>query len=165
MTPLYLGEHKLPSLSNGIERQLFRVFGGVFGIMVISLIVIFFYPFNPADFHSVDIMQTEVYAGGSLRFDIHFDKYTDLVPEVTRYLFPCKGNPSGAMTLEQTLGEAAPGMKVKPVATELPKRTMPGWWKVGLVIKYPYWGGLRPLYRRINSGCFYVYGPKAEVVK
>jgi hypothetical protein len=148
--------NKILKVSNGFEKYLFRFATLLFVSMVMFWMVILFYPFNPAEFHGVELNEKQVSAGDGITFNVIFDKYTTLVPEITRYLVSCDAPQKGTITLETTVGEAKVGMKVKPVSTEIPRHTYPGRWKIGILIRYPYFGGLNKVDRWTESECFQV---------
>lgn len=144
------------NLLKNVSEKIVFLMGVAFLIFFTSgIFFVALYPFNPARFDELKVLQEFASPGDALFLEMRFEKYTDITPDVTRYLTSCDGS-QGTITVERTVGDAKVGDKKKIIVIEVPKHTPIGQWKNRFLIDYPYLGGLRHIERWIESGCFEV---------
>jgi hypothetical protein len=121
--------------------------------VILSVLFIQFYPFNPVDFHSVAVEGNNIKAGNPISYILTMDKHTVRVPRISRFL-ESKEDPTMEISLGSLLnGSSKISDKKKVVFLELPKYIKPGEYRIKAIAVYDYFG-VREVEKRYYSSYF-----------
>jgi hypothetical protein len=131
---------------------------GLFIGIISFLIVITFWPFNPATFYKPVIHTPIVAPGGLFNYDMILDKHTAISPAIQRTLV-C-GKDENIIVLENAIGTTKTGnRRVRNITVEIPKGVSPNYCRILTHVSYPYFGGLRKVEHEIWTDWFKVKAP------
>jgi hypothetical protein len=114
-------------MSNGQVNHvmLFRLAYTVFGfftLVILTLVMVYWYPFTPVKYEKVVLLQNSVAVGEAISYDVYFKKYVDKTGTMTRWL-ECKKQ--STQVLDFSLADADITDRVKHSSVEIPKITKP----------------------------------------
>jgi hypothetical protein len=127
---------------NGKMRLLLRISWVTFVSLVLCVgfvLTILFYPFVPITYSKVVLCQDEVIAGRFITYTAHFNKYTDRVGAMTRYLVSRNGEATITLT-PYGLADAKIGDTVKTVTVQIPDQVKHGKYYIRWIVVYDYFG-------------------------